>query len=79
MCVNDDVRRLKSVQLINDRCLELQKKSGKLVCPLKRISSSYYLGGVRFLPCSKNQKKYSNIVYITCSICLLGFRSHLKF
>ncbi|XP_067856041.1 ATP-dependent DNA helicase DDX11 [Heptranchias perlo] len=25
MCVNDEVRRLRSVQLINDRCLEMQK------------------------------------------------------
>lgn len=28
MCINDEVKKLKSVQLINDRCLELQKKSG---------------------------------------------------
>ena len=29
MCINDEVKKLKSVQLINDRCLELQKKSGR--------------------------------------------------
>ncbi|XP_053321462.1 ATP-dependent DNA helicase DDX11 [Spea bombifrons] len=32
MCVNDDVRRLGTVQLINDRCMELQKnKSDKKI------------------------------------------------
>ncbi|KXJ75242.1 hypothetical protein RP20_CCG012073 [Aedes albopictus] len=28
-CINDEVRRLRSNPLINERCLELQKKSGK--------------------------------------------------
>jgi len=32
MCINDQVKKLRSVQLINDRCLELQKKKKSLSC-----------------------------------------------
>lgn len=33
MCVNEEVRRLGSVQRINDRCMEMQKnKHGENIC-----------------------------------------------
>ncbi|XP_056373802.1 ATP-dependent DNA helicase DDX11 isoform X2 [Hyla sarda] len=58
MCVNEDVRRLGSVQLINDRCMEMQKnkhdkkseepegkkkRGGRLTCPFYAYDQMQFL------------------------------------
>lgn len=37
LCINDDVKRLKNINKINDRCLELQKKGKGRVQGLKDL------------------------------------------